>query len=276
MHFTRLNRIARCRAAPVVGLGGAISLAAVLLTAQTHKAQRAKPKPAPASKAARSDALVPFHAGERISYRVLWSKYSVNAGNIDFAVVEHRDFFGHSAWHFRATAQTLNTMRIVYPLDDQFDSYTDAIQLTSLQYEMYLHEQGKEQNSSWRMISDGSPAPHDVSAARVLPGTRDVIGLFYALRAADWKSAPEFRAPVFDGRNLYDVVARLAEPSVQVTLASGAATGSRIELRVLQHGEDVAGTHFSLWLAQDAARTPLLIEAELPIGTARIEATTLP
>jgi hypothetical protein len=275
MPFTRVKQVGRHPAAPAARLGSAVLLAAALLAAQTHKIPQAKPKPTPA-KAARPDAVVPFHAGERLSYRVLWSRYSVNAGTIDFTVVEHRDFFGHSAWHFRATAQTVSTMRIVYPLDDQFDSYTDAIQLTSLQYEAYLHEQGKDQSSSWRMISDGSPAPHDASAARVLPGTRDAIGLLYALRAVDWKSTPEFRTPVFDGRNLYDVVARLAQPSGQITLGSGTATASKIDLRVLQHGEDVAGTHFSLWLGQDAARTPLLIEAELPIGTARVEATTLP
>ena len=256
------------------GLGFVALLAATLLAGQTRKTTR--PKPAAPAKTARPDIAVPFHAGERLSFRVLWSKYSVNAANMEFSVVERRDFFGHAAWHFRATAQTLGTMRIVYPLDDQFDSYTDAGQLTSLQYEMYLHEQGKEQNSAWRMIFDGSPAPPNVSAARVLPGTRDVIGLLYALRAADWKSAPEFRAPIFDGRNLYDVVAKLAETSGQVTLASGAAYGSKIDVRVMQHGQDVAGTHFSLWLAQNAARTPLLIEAELPIGTARVEATTLP
>lgn len=275
MYFIRFEKGSRSRAIPAAGLASAILLAVALL-AQTHNPPQEKSKPKPSAKAVRSDAVVPFHAGEQLSYRVLWSRYSVNAGAINFAVVERRDFFGHSAWHFRATGQTVNTMRIVYPLDDQFDSYTDAIQLTSLQYETYLHEQGKDQSSSWRMVSDGSAAPQDVSAARVLPGTRDVIGLLYALRAVDWKSTPEFRAPVFDGHNLYDVVARLEEPSDRVTLAAGTAAGSKIDLRVLKQGEDVAGTHFSLWLGQDAARTPLLIEADLPIGTARVEATTLP
>ena len=50
-------------------------------------------------------------------------------------------------------------MHIVYPLDDQFDSYTEAVKLASLQYEMYLHEQGKQQNDSWRMTVNGDPAP---------------------------------------------------------------------------------------------------------------------
>jgi hypothetical protein len=267
VHFSRLPRMAKAVAALLV----ATTLPAA---AQTRKPPRVNP--AASAKTAHPDADVPFHAGEKLTFRVVWSKYSVNAATIEFSVVEHRDFFGHSAWHFRATAQTINTMRLVYPLDDQFDSYTDAGQLTSLQYETYLREQGKQQDSAWRMISDGSPAPPNVSAARVVPGTRDVIGLLYALRAVDWKKEPEFRSPVFDGRNLYDVVARLVEPSGQVTLTAGQATGSKIDVRVLQHGQEVAGTHFSLWLAQEATHAPLLIEAELPIGTARVEATALP
>jgi len=31
-----------------------------------------------------------------------------------------------------------------------------------------------------------------------------------------------------------------------------------------------------VWLAKDAARTPLLIEAEVPIGDARVELLSLP
>jgi hypothetical protein len=34
--------------------------------------------------------------------------------------------------------------------------------------------------------------------------------------------------------------------------------------------------HFTLWLANDASRTPVLVEAEIPFGTSRIELTHLP
>ena len=177
------------------------------------------------------------------------------------------------AWHFRALAQTIDTMHIIYPLDDQIDSYTDADQLSSLQYEMYLREQGKQQTNSWRLISDGSPAPANVTAARVSPGTRDPIGLLYVLRAADWKSAPQLRAPVFDGKNLYDVVAHLESPSEQAVVPAGQFTASKIAVRVYDHGQELSTTHFTVWLAQDATRTPVLVETELPIGTARLEMT---
>ncbi len=82
---------------------------------------------------------VPFHAGEILEYRVLLSKYAVNAANIETTVVEQRNFFGRPAWHFRAIAHTMDTTRMLFALDDQFDSYTSALNLYSFQYEMYLH-----------------------------------------------------------------------------------------------------------------------------------------
>jgi hypothetical protein len=244
-----------------------------LLASAGQTRRPARPAPKPATKQPQRNAIVPFDTGERLSFRVIWSKFSVNAATIELSVVERRDFFGRPAWHFRALAQTIDTMRVIFPLEDQLDSYTDALALNSLQYEMYLHEQGKQQNNSWRLISDGSPAPSGSNAARVPPGTCDPIGLLYVLRAADWKGKPEFRAPVFDGRNLYEVVARLESPSEQTTVPAGQFTASKISVRIFDHGQEVNATRFTIWLAQDAARTPVLVETELPIGSARLEMT---
>src|SRR5438309_4470632 len=266
----------------ILAISGIFVLGALLAPGATAQSRPAAsgatkatsaPKTTTASKKPAAAAVVPFNAGERLSFRVIWSKFSVNAATIQLAVIERRDFFGRLAWHFRALAQTIDTMHIIYPLDDQIDSYTDAGQLNSLQYEMYLHEQGKQQSNSWRLISDGSPAPANVTAARVSPGTRDPIGLLYVLRAADWKSAPQLRAPVFDGKNLHDVVAHLESTSEQAIVPAGQFASSKISVRVYDHGQELSSTRFTVWLAQDATRTPVLVETELPIGTARLEMT---
>src|SRR4029077_7794455 len=260
----------------VLAASGLLFLGAFLgleAPAQSQRPARSTATKATTAKRPPADVAVPFNAGERLSFRVIWSKFSVNAATIQLAVIERRDFFGRLAWHFRALAQTIDTMHIIYPLDDQIDSYTDAGQINSSQYEMYLHEQGKQQTNSWRLISDGSPAPANVTAARVLPGTRDPIGLLYLLRAADWKSAPQLRAPVFDGKNLYEVVARLESSSEQCIVPAGQFSASKISVRVYDHGQELSSTHFNVWLAQDATHTPVLVETELPIGTARLEMT---
>ena len=126
---------------------------------------------------------MPFRAGEKLAFRVLWSKFSVNAGNLGLSVVERRNFFGRMAWHFQATAHSMDTMRILYALDDQFDSYTDAATLESRRYEMYLNELGKKENKVVHMLPTGEVSRAPSPSVAVLPGTRDPLGAFYILRS---------------------------------------------------------------------------------------------
>jgi len=241
-----------------------------------QKSKRSKPRPKTPANAAPTLASVPFHAGEILEYRVLFSKYAVNAAKIETSVVELRSFFGHQAWHFRAAAHTMDTTRMLFAIDDEFDSYTSAASLFSLQYEMYLHEQGKEQTSLYRMTTNADPAPPDVTALRVDPGTRDAIGFLYALRAADWQLVPELKAPVFDGRRLYDAVSRIDTPQGNVSVPAGNFPAFRIATRLFDHGKELTDTRLWLWIAKDAVHTPVLVEAEIPIGTSRIELLHLP
>jgi hypothetical protein len=256
-------------------LVAAVVFFAASLSAQKPKRKKTPAKP-PAPPAAPAAAPVPFRAGESLEYRVLFSKYSVNAAKVETSVIEQRNFFGHPAWHFRATAHTLDTTRMLFAIDDEFDSYTSALNLFSLQYEMYLHEQGKEQTAVYRMSSDADPAPANMTAVRVVAGTRDAIGFLYDLRSADWQRTPELHVPVFDGRRLYDVVARMDLPQGGVSVPAGNILASRIAIRLYDHGKELTDTRLWVWIAKDAAHTPVLVEADIPFGTARIELMHLP
>lgn len=195
----------------------------------------------------------------------------MNAANVETTVVEQRNFFGHPAWHFRAVAHTMDTTRALFAIDDQFDSYTSAANLVSLQYEMYLHEQGKAQTNLYRMTAEGDPSPADATAVRVLPGTRDAIGFLYNLRAADWQRMAELKAPVFDGRRLYDVIARIDTPQGNVSVPAGNFPAFRVALHLFDHGKELTDTRLWVWFAKDTPHIPVLVEAEIPFGTARIE-----
>ncbi|MGB6429275.1 MAG: DUF3108 domain-containing protein [Candidatus Acidiferrales bacterium] len=222
------------------------------------------------------DAPVPFAVGETLQYQVLWTQYHVHAATLAFSVVEKRDFFGRAAWHFRIVVHTIDTMGTVYPLNDQFDSYSDAAKLVSLQYEMYLREMGTVENTVDHMSDAGTPAPAGVHVSQVPPGTRDAVGFLYALRANDWQRTPEFDAPVFDAHNLYDVHARLESATDTVQVPAGQLAATRIAVNVFANGKARQDISFHVWLGHDAARTPLLIVAEVPIGNARVELLTLP
>jgi hypothetical protein len=211
--------------------------------------------------------------GEILEYTANVSKLN-NVANLKLQVAERRDFLGKTAWHLQAFAHTENPLRMVFELDDQFDSYSDAGSLASLQYEMHLSERGQKVESVQRMTATGKePAPPDATATQVLPGTRDPLGMMEYLRGVDWAKTPEVRSPVYDGHRLYDVRAKLAGPSEAVTVPAGNYTASKIEIRVFDDGEEMKDTHFSLYLANTAEKTPVLLEAVMPVATARVELT---
>jgi Protein of unknown function (DUF3108) len=209
--------------------------------------------------------------GEVLEYSANVSKLD-NVATLKLQVAGEGNFLGKSTWHLQAFAHTENPLRMVFELDDQFDSYSDAETLASIQYEMHLSERGQKVESVQRMTSTGNePAPADATAARVLPGTRDPLGLMQFLRNVDWAKTPEVRSPVYDGHKLYDVRAKLAGTSGSVTVPAGSYSASKISIRVMENGVEMKDASFTLYLANNAARTPVLLEAILPFATARVE-----
>jgi hypothetical protein len=212
--------------------------------------------------------------GETFQYAANVTKLNSTIANLKIVVVERRNFAGKSAWHLQAFAHTENPYRMVFELDDQFDSYSDVANLIGLQYEMHLSERGQKMDSVQRMVPFANdPAPPDAVAARVLPGTRDPLGMLQYLRGVDWSKTPEVRSPVYDGRALHDVRATLAGKNERVKVPAGTFTTSKIEIRVFDNGSEVKDSHFFLYLTNDPARMPVLMEAVLPVATARVELT---
>lgn len=195
-----------------------------------------------------------------------------NVATLKLLVGAHKDAFGKDAWHLQAFAQTESPLRMVFPLDDQFDSYSDASNMTSLQYEMHLNERGQKVDSVQRMTETArEPAPPHVTETRVPPGTRDPLGMLEYLRNVDWTKTAEVQCPVYDGHKLYDVRAKLAGAGEAVTVPAGTYKTTKIEIRVFENGEEMKDAHFTMYLANNAARTPVMLEAIMPFATAQVE-----
>jgi hypothetical protein len=217
------------------------------------------------------DSDVPLRAGEVLEYAANVSKLD-NVATLKLQVAGRGNFLGKSAWHLQAFAHTQNPLRMVFELDDQFDSFSDAATLASLQYEMHLSERGQKVESIQRMTTTGKePASPEATEARVLPGTRDPLGMMQYLRNVDWAKTPEVRCPVYDGHKLYDVRAKLAPAFEKVSVPAGDYTTSKIAIRVFDGGAEMKDASFTLYLANNAARTPVLLEAVMPFATARVE-----
>jgi len=196
-----------------------------------------------------------------------------NVASLRLVVTGRKTIAGKDAWHLQAFAHTQNPLRMVFELDDQFDSYSAPGDFASVQYEMRLSERGQKVQSVQRLTPTGrEPAPEGAIATRVLPGTRDPLGMMQYLRSVDWSKTPTVRGPVYDGRKLYDVRAhKIGSAAVEVPAGKFATT--TIEIKVFDNGEEMKDAHFTLYLAKNDARTPVLLEAMLPFAAARVELT---
>jgi hypothetical protein len=219
---------------------------------------------------ARSKAVASLPERETLEYTGNVSKLS-NVAALRVVIADRVDFLGRSVIHVQAFARTQNPLRMIFALDDRFDSYLDPKSLISLQFELHLNERGQKVDSVLRLTTGNEPAPSDATAARVLPGTRDPLGLLQYLRSVNWAKTPEVRCPVFDGHKLYEARARVTSPAETVEVPAGIFSASQIELRVFENGVEPKDTHFELYLANNAARTPVLLNAVLPFADARVE-----
>jgi len=210
--------------------------------------------------------------GETLDFAANVPKLNSTVANLRVKVGERRSIAGKEAWHLQAFAHTENPYRMVFELDDEFDSYSESLNLASLKYEMHLNERGQKVDTvEWMTSSSREPAPANEAAARVLPGTRDPIGMLMYLRSVDWGKTREVRSPVFDGHKLYDVRAVLAGKSQSVSVAAGKYSTTKIEIHVIDNGTEMKDAHFWLYLADGTERLPVLMEAVLPVATARVE-----
>lgn len=237
-------------------------------------APRPSPSPTPVKPTEPpADPGLPLRGGEILAYSANVANLN-DVANLKVETREHKDFFGKSAWHLQASAHTENPLRMVFVLDDQFDSYSDALDMTSLQYEMHLDERGQKIMSVQRMTTTGrEPAPPDATLTRVLPGTRDPLGMLAFLRHVDWTKTAEVKCPVYDGHKLYEVRAKLASAGEAVSVPAGNYKTSKIEIHVFDGGQEMKDAQFTMYVAHNVAHTPVLLEAVLPFATARVELT---
>ena len=100
--------------------------------------------------------------------------------------------------------------------------------------------------------------------------TRDPLGMMQYLRSVDRLKTPMVHGSVYDGRKLYEVRAQKIG-SAEVQVPAGKFSTSTIEIQVFDNGAEMKDAHFTLYLAKDGARTPVLLEAVLPFASARVE-----
>jgi hypothetical protein len=190
---------------------------------------------------------------------------------VQLDTLSSRDNSESALLHLRATLHSLPPLRNLYPVDDRFDSFSDARSLVSRQYEFHLDEMGEKENRINHFATAGAPHTHGASLVVVPSGTEDPLGVLYSLRSADWEREPAFRTLMYDGHDVFEVRAHLEVASEKIAVGAKNYSAAQVAVRLFAHGKEVPKTALSIWFAADPAHTPILLDAAMPYGNIRAE-----
>ena len=244
------------------------------LTCVASAAQRGQPAPAlkPSTAAGRQTArTVPFAAGETLMYDVSWSSY-VTAGTATLKVMEKKPSYGSDAYYIVADGRPTPLLSKLYDLYYKADTLLDVYTLLPQRASLYSQE-GKRRRMKVTMFDHAAKkAQYEVQTRTVekkdlaiAPNTQDPLSAIYMLRTIALKAGDTFMVPIANGGETYDVQFQIAGVE-RVKTRIGDLRAWKIT-PVLPSGNSSGARRFTLWLSDDARRLPVLLQAQLAVGS---------
>jgi hypothetical protein len=254
-----------------------VCVATASLDAQKRK-PRPRPstaKPVPAARAAAvpppTERVVPFKAGETLTYDVSWSSY-VTAGVATMTVKEKRPSFGSTAYYIVGEGRPSGLVSALYSVYYKADTLLDVYTLLPQRGSLYSQEGKRRRMKVTRFNQAARTADFEVRTASVVkrsvalpPYVQDALSAVYVLRAVQLKEGDRFAMPVSDGGTNYRVMFAVGrrEP---VKVGPGSFTAFRITPTITDSRGQSVGRAMSVWLSDDARKLPLKLQADLPVG----------
>ncbi|MCJ7595960.1 MAG: DUF3108 domain-containing protein [Desulfobacterales bacterium] len=214
---------------------------------------------------------LPFHPGERLTFRVRWAFFP--AGEAVLEILPQETVNGIRAYHFSMSSKTYEFIDLFYKVRDRIDAYTDEKVTRSILYKK--RQEGKSKRDiavtfDWeKREAQYSNFGEKGAPIAILPGSLDPLSVFYAFRLSPLAEGAEIKVPVTDGKKsvmgkaqvikrekikvgevLYDTY--LVEPDLEHV--GGVFEKSR-EAKV------------RIWVTADERRIPVRFESEVVVGS---------
>lgn len=213
----------------------------------------------------------PFQPGERLTFDLSWEFIPVGTAVLE--VLPVTTLGGEKVHHFLATVTTNAVIDKIYKVRDLIEGYANADLSHSVRYRMKQREGSCRRDIAvvfdWeKMTVQYSNAGKRRDPVAILPGTFDLVSLFYAFRLQDLKEQTELQAPVTDGRKLVIGKARiLSKENVAVGDRNYETYLVEPDIKdaggVFEHSENAK---LRVWITADEKRIPVKVTCRAPVG----------
>ena len=235
-------------------------LAAVLCVSVQAQSSRSAP---------RKELPVAFRVGETLTYDVSWSSY-LTAGSATVRVVEKKPSYGSTAYYVVAEGRPTPLLAKLYSLYYKVDSLIDVFSLLPQRASTYS-EEGKRHRMKTTMFDHPKKhAEYQIETktagpkrpVTISPVAQDPLGALFVLRSIPLKAGEKITMPICDGGKSYKVTIQ-AGANEPVKTAAGAVDTQKI---TVTPPAETGARSIAIWLSTDAARVPVKMSAQLPVG----------
>lgn len=220
-------------------------------------------------------APAPFKVGERLTYDVSWSNF-LTAGEATVAVQEQRRVGAQPAYYIVAEARTTGVVSSLYTLYYKADTLLGTSSLLPIKGTVFSQEGRRTRNKITSFNHQTGRVAYEVRTATVVTkelwaprDSQDVVSAVFALRSLPLKPGSRYDMNICDSAQLYRLVATV-EGREAVKTGVGTRQALRIRPAIFNDKGEAQGRGLMLWLSDDAARIPLRLTAELPVGAVNL------
>ena len=214
----------------------------------------------------------PFKPGEKLIFQVRWC--FIPAGEAVLEVLPIETINGVKSYHFVMTAKTNSVVDVFYKVRDRIDAYTDIGMNHTILYKKRQRE-GKTKrdvvvNFDWKKgEAQYSNSENEKKTISILPGTFDLLTVFYAFRLHNLKKDIELQIPVTDGKKCVIGKARVIKRE-RIKVPIGIYDTYLVEPDLEHIGGVFRKSKYAklqIWVTADNRRIPLRIKSKVIVGS---------
>ncbi len=261
---------------------GLLAVAAISYGLRLH-AQQQNPNLTPPPKAASSQSSPapgnsnggsPLVVGERLVYNVSWSSFP-SAARVEMEVAAQGRFYGQESYQLRSRVETLGQVRSLFgDVDNQYTSYVSVSLSDAVPHRVVNVIHQGQRRSEEVVVFDHSKKKAiflDDSDVSIQDDTYDLTSVIYALRLQPLTDGSKYKFTVLYEREMIKVEA-VVKRRERVVAQAGAYNA--ILVNFYPSGKYDAYRGY-IYISDDSQRLPVMVKANLPVGEARAELTSV-
>ena len=214
----------------------------------------------------------PFHPGEKLTYRAKWGP--ITAGELKMEVLPMDTIDGIKAYHFAMITKTSSTIDHIYKVRERQDSYCDIGMTHSILYKKVSegeHPRDVIVNFYWKTLeATRSNFGEKMAPVHIVPGTFDIVSLYYVIRLKDIKENSLIEIPISEGDNNIMVKASVAEREMikidEKTYDTFKVIPDMEKLESQQVVKKGDVPELIIWFTADDKRIPVKIQSKVKVG----------